>query len=113
MKKRNKILLLIAIVCIFLGVVIIDGIKINSMKTELEATKSELSNYTIDESEIAPCPFCDNKETTLMDLWGDGSRYCVECNNCHASGPIYYPGGDYNRPITKQEAVELWSKASK
>ena len=109
MTKKYK-LLLIAIICVFLAIVIADGIKLNSIKNELESTKTELSNYTVDESKVAPCPFCGSKDVTIMDISGNESRYCVQCDNCSALGPMYYSKDDYSG-ISKEEAVKLWNKA--
>ena len=111
MTKKYK-LLLIAIVCVFLAIVIAGGIKLNSMKNELESTKTELSNYTVDESTIAPCPFCGSQDVSVADVCGDGSRYVVECDNCNAKGPFYFEKNNFDN-ITKQDAITLWNKASK
>ena len=113
MSKKDKIILLFGFVIIVLSIIFVcDGIKLNQMQTELEVTKTELSNLTIDESIILPCPFCGSEDVTIMDVSGNGTRYCVQCNNCDALGPIYHSKNDFS-DMSKQDAVTLWNKASK
>jgi len=109
---KKKILLIAAVLCVVLAIVIAGGLRIRNMENELAATKAELSNYTVDESTISSCPFCGSEDVTIMDVSGNETRYCVHCNNCSASGPIYHSKNDFS-DMSKQDAITLWNKASK
>ena len=113
------IILVIIALAIFIGLGYFIGwykysSKLNDYEIKVKDLTEQLSEYTITDDMLLPCPWCGSENVTIIENDLDGMY--VQCEHCYAQGPSLL---EYNEDRTdfkwdyeietRQEAMEYWN----